>query len=390
MTDLINQSLNDESIRKAQFPVLEESSFLAHAGVAALPQAARSALIDYADYASRKGQEDEFIWKRIAEARARAASLIDAKPSEIALLGPTALGLNLVANGWPWEPDDEVVYYQDDYPANVYPWLALKERGVKPVPLAPERMGEITWKTVESVLTPATRMVALASCHYLTGYRIDIDDIGRRLHERNVLFCLDGIQTLGAFPTSVKHVDFLSADSHKWMLGPVGAGLFYVREALHEQLQPTLLGAWNVFSPEFVAQDRVAFYNGARRYEPGSLNIPGILAMDASLEMLQEAGIPFIAERIRALADTLSGALRERGFETPSCMTDAEDKHRSGIVSVSHPVRDLSGIYERLTDAGVRLSMRRARNETPFLRFSPHVYNTQSDLDRALVAIDSV
>lgn len=390
MNPPINQSLNDEAWRKEQFPVLRDHVFLAHAGVSALPAAARDALTAYADYAAVNGQEDDHIWRRIAGARQRAADLIGARPCEIALLGPTALGLSLVAQGWPWESGDEVIYYPDDYPANVYPWLALESRGVKPVPLVADRLGEVTWEAVERALTPATRMVALASCHYLTGFRIDVDTIGQGLHERGILFCLDGIQTLGAFPTSVQHVDFLSADSHKWMLGPVGAGIFYVSEEHHGRLKPALLGAWNVISPEFVAQDHIAYYDGARRYEPGSLNIPGILAMDASLSMLMDAGAPFVMQRVLDLRAHLLAELESRGFEGAACMVDAPEKHHSGIVTAWHPTMDLSGLYKRLTAERILVSMRRSRDETPFIRFSPHFYNTREDLHRAIAAIDNL
>ena len=83
--------------------------------------------------------------------------------------------------------------------------------------------------------------MALASCHFVSGYRLDLDAIGQALHQRNILFCVDGIQTLGAFPTTVEHVDFLAADAHKWLLGPCAAGIFYVRKEVQERLKPGLL-----------------------------------------------------------------------------------------------------------------------------------------------------
>jgi cysteine desulfurase / selenocysteine lyase len=374
--------LKDETERRRAFPVLEHHVFLAHAGVCPLPRVAQEALTAYAHYGAQHGQDDETLWRQINGARRTAAELIGAQASEIALLGPTALGLSLVANGWPWVDGDEVVYYADDYPANVYPWLALRERGVRPVALAVEQPGAVTWQAVERALTPRTRMVALASCHYLTGFRIDVDGIGRRLRERGILFCLDGIQSLGAFPTSVEWVDFLSADSHKWMLGPVGAGLFYVRREHHDRLKPTLLGAWNVESPEFVAQSRIAFYDGARRYEPGSLNFPGILAMDASLRLLLDLGIETIADRLLTLRARLCELLGARGFRLPPALETADPRHRSGIVSVTHPKSDLRPVVAGLARDGICVSLRAARDGTPHLRFSPHCYNTDGDLDR--------
>ena len=186
----------------------------------------------------------------IRRARQLCAEFIGAAAEEIALLGPTSLGLSLFANGIPWEAGDEVLCYAGDYPANVYPWLDLRRRGVIVRYLEPERPGEITPELVAAALTPRTRLVALASCHFFTGYRIDVDAIGRLLHERGVLFSVDAIQTLGAFPMNVEHVDFLSADAHKWMLGPLAIGIVYVKKRHFELLRPTLLGAWNVVSPQ--------------------------------------------------------------------------------------------------------------------------------------------
>ena len=127
--------------------------------------------------------------------------------------------------------------------------------------LEPERPGEITPEVVAAALTPRTRLVALATCHFFTGYRIDAEAIGALLHERDVLFSLDAIQTLGAFPLDVAraHVDCLSADAHKWMLGPLAIGIVYVKRERFELLRPTLLGAWNAVSPNFNALDEIRF-----------------------------------------------------------------------------------------------------------------------------------
>ena len=172
----------------------------------------------------------------------------------------------------------------------------------------------ITPELVEAALTPRTRLVALASCHFLSGYRIEADVIGRMLRARGVLFCLDAIQTLGAFETRVDHVDFLSADSHKWMLGPMSAGVFYVREELQERLRPSLLGSWNVRSPNFIAQPDIEFENGGRRYEPGALNIAGILGMKAGIELLLETGISAVSAQLLALKERLIAGLGPLGF----------------------------------------------------------------------------
>ena len=301
---------SSEAERLAEFPIARDSIFLAHAGVTILPQRVAKVMQDYLQEACQRMQEFPEAWRAVNDTRAVAAQLIGAKASEISLLGPTSLGLSLVANGLDWRPGDEVVCYLDDYPANVYPWTDLTRRGVIVRLLKPDAPGAITPELVEAALTARTKLVALASCHFISGYRIQIDAIGQMLRSRGVLFCLDAIQTLGAFETRVDHVDFLSADSHKGMLGPMSAGIVYVREEVKERLRPTLLGSWNVRSPNFIAQTEIAFEPGGRRYEPGVLNIVGILGMKAGLELLLEKGIPQVSDQLLRLKARLISHLQ--------------------------------------------------------------------------------
>ncbi|MFH0909380.1 MAG: aminotransferase class V-fold PLP-dependent enzyme [bacterium] len=166
----IDGIITDEAVRRHEFPVTAAGIFMAHAGVAVLPRVAADGIREFADRSSRSDQENEWAVARINQTRSLAARLLGCDASEIALLGPTALGLNLVANGLSWQAGDEVVFYLDDYPANVYPWLTLASRGVKPVLLRPSHPGVITWDLIEGALTERTRLVALASCHFASGF----------------------------------------------------------------------------------------------------------------------------------------------------------------------------------------------------------------------------
>jgi len=281
----------DEAQRRALFPVCRDKIFLAHAGVTPLPAPVADAVCAYTRMSAENPQEFGAVLRHVKETRRVCADFIGAGADEIALLGPTSLGLSLFANGMPWREGDEVICYHGDYPANVYPWLELRRRGVVVRHLEPAQPGEITPELVAAALTPRTRLVALASAHFITGYRIDVDAIGALLHERGVLFSLDAIQTLGAFPTRVTRVDFLSADAHKWLLGPLAIGIVFVKKEHFELLRPTLLGAWNIVSPNFQAQDEIQFVPTAQRYEPGVLNIGGIYGMRAAIELISGRGI---------------------------------------------------------------------------------------------------
>jgi len=380
----IEAMVHDEQARRAAFPIAAHQAFFGHAGVCPLPAAAQAALQRYADEAGQQLQESPWANEEIKAAKRLAAALIGGDEQEIALLGPTSLGLNLVAHGLDWRADDEVVYYADDYPANVYCWAALAERGVVPKPIQTSDLaglGVITWEAIEPHLTERTRLVSLASCNFLSGYRIDVDTIGRRLHERGILFCLDAIQTLGAQPLSVEHVDFLAADAHKWLLGPCGAGLFYVARAHQDRLRPALLGSWNVRSPHFIAQPEIELQPGARRYEPGTFNVPGIVGMAASLRLLLELGVESIGRRLAELHGLVLAKMIPLGFER--YLPEMPDAARSGIVTLRHRSADMKRLFEALNSEGIAASLRHDRAGTPLLRFSPHVYNTAAEIERA-------
>jgi len=376
------QRFGSEEERLQAFPVARKRIFLAHAGVTSLPACAADAMTSYVAESSRDQQEFGGVLKEIASTRADAAALLGADSGEIALLGPTSLGLSLFANGIDWKPGDEVVIYGEDYPANVYPWLNLRSRGVVIRYLRTESLGKITPESVEAALTPATRLVALASCHFQTGWRIDITAISALLRKRGILFSLDAIQTLGAFPTPASEVDFLSADAHKWLLGPLAAGIVYVAKERFETCRPTLLGSWNVKSPDFQAQTSIEFEEGGRRYEPGVLNVAGIYGMRASINLIRTQGLDSVSSLILERRDRLEEGLAGLSFEFLSPLRN--EALRSGILTTRHPSKDPALLFAALERAQISASCRKTRDHGTWLRFSPHYYNTAAEIDRVL------
>ncbi|MBV9998127.1 MAG: aminotransferase class V-fold PLP-dependent enzyme [Verrucomicrobia bacterium] len=375
----------DESVRQRTFPITKKKIFLSHAAVTTLPEAVVRAMNEYNALWSTTFPDYPETLALIADAKKTAAELIRAEPDEIALLGPTSLGLNLFALGIRWQPGDEVICYFEDYPANVYPWLGLQSQGVEVRFLRTPNLGEITPEQIHAGLTPKTRLVALASCHFVSGYRLDLAAIGRLLHEREILFSVDAIQTLGAFPTTVEHVDFLSADAHKWLLGPVSIGVVFVRKDRFEICRPALLGSRNIKSPGLTAQVEMEFMPSAQRYEPGVLNMPGIVGMQAAMRLLLDAGIERVAERITGLRAYLGEGLRQLGFDQ---LGPTHPVNAAGILTVRHSRYDIPKLYERLTAADVVCSLRQDRQGNQYVRFSPHFYNTEAELDHVLKLIE--
>lgn len=375
----------DESRRRREFPVVGERVFLAHAAVSPLPGRVRERMRSYLDAASLDDQEAVLGPEFFSETRASAARLLGVDPAEIALLGPTSTGLSLVAEGLPFNAGDNVLVCQEDYPSNVYPWLGLRRRGVEVRFLRSVRPGCVTVDEVLAQVDQRTRLVSLASCHFVTGWRPDIEQIGRGLRERGIWFCVDGIQTLGAFPTPLNQVDFLAADAHKWLLGPSGAGVLYVRREAQDHLWPVLLGWHNVRCPDFVAQKELVLRPGAGRYEPGTANLTGLVGLRAAVELLSEVGIDAIAAELIRKRSRLVEGLRQRGMEL--LLPDALQIHASAIVSFRFPKTPAEVLHRRLTEAGFAVSLRTMPGEGRWIRVSPHFYNTDAELDRLLNAL---
>jgi len=377
----LTEILSNEELRRREFPVAREKVFLAHAGVCPLPRRVADAISECVKQATL-GDQEAFMLHRLDDARKLASQLLNCQPDEIALVGPTSLALSFVAAGLNFRKGDNVLIYHDDYPSNVYPWMALAARGVEVRLLNIKNFGAIRAVDVIGQVDENTKLVALASCHFISGFRIEIDAIGKFLRERGILFCLDAIQTLGAFPTTVEHVDFLAADAHKWLLGPCGAGIFYVRRDLQEKLNPPIYGWHNVRNPNFVAQEKIEFRKGALKYEAGTQNLIGLVGLIASMELALEIGVENIAAELLRKRAWLVPALQTKGFTVLNA--DAKLENASGIVSFFQPGKDLAALSQKLLDAGIVASLRTNRAGQNFIRLSPHFYNTDAELRRVL------
>ena len=332
---------------------------------------------DSIERASSDARQYELELEHIAETRNAVARFIGAHLDEISFTGPTSSGLNAIANGLDWANGDEVVCYLDDYPANVYPWLALERHGVKPVLLETARIGEITPEIVEQALTKRTKLVALASANFCSGYRIDLEGIGALCAERGVLFSVDAIQTLGAFPIALDRIDFLSAGAQKWMLGPSGAGILYVKKSRRDLLRPVTIGGWNVQSRNFIAQREISYAAGGQKFEPGAYTHSVIAGLRAAVELLLEAGPAQIAGRILSLTQALEREIASAGFKF---LSPNEENKRSGILTFRHPKIPTDHFFEALLKNDAVVSLRFDRDDRSWLRVSPHFYNTFDEI----------
>ncbi len=378
----VSEILSNEDLRREEFPVTQDKIFLAHAGDCPLPRRVAEAIGDYARE-SATGDQEKFVYPAILEqGRKLAAQLLGCQRDEVAFVGPTSLALSFLASGLKLRRGDNILIYFEDYPSNVYPWMALAQRGVEVRLMNTRGLGAIRPKDVIGQVDEHTRLVALASCHFISGYRLDFQAIGKHLRERDILFCLDAIQTLGAFPTTVEHVDLLAADAHKWLLGPCGAGVMYVRRPAQERINPPIYGWHNVRCPDFVAQERIVFRTGAQKYEAGTHNLLGIVGLVTAMGLILELGVDNIARELLRKRALLVPALRAKGCAVLA--GDAPAAAGSGIVSFTRPGADLAVLHQKLLDAGVVTSLRTDRAGQRYIRLSPHFYNTDAELGRVL------
>ncbi len=381
----LHDLLADRAAHASCFPY--SGTHLAHCAVAPLCGPAAQALNRYAERCSYGRQDDPELWHEAMDCRRVIGAALSVDQACLALVGPTTYGLSLIARGLAWLPGDEVICCADDYPANVYPWMALSSEGVVVHRLHTQVPGCVTWQDLAPLLNARTRLVSLASCHYLTGYCPDITDIGRRLRERGILFCLDAIQTLGILPCDLSCVDFMAADSHKWLMGPSGAGVLYVDAAHHDNLRPVSLGVGSVKSPDLLTQPTIVYEPGARRYEGGTPNVPGILAMGAAWRMWQALGASAVTARVQALRQSLAMALTARGWQTAAMPPDCTHQATGGILSLRHPDISPPQAQAALQAAGMITSVRRDHHGAQWWRLAPHAYHDEDLAEQVVRAL---
>ena len=365
-----------------RFPILSNLDFFNHAGVAPISGPAAEAIRQYAQQAESAAYVGAGWYAKAGQIKSLASRLIGADgPDEIAFVANTSSGLSLVAKGLEWQEGDEVVITNVEYPANRYPWEDLKRSGVRVVDVVQRPDGRIATEDIVAAISPRCRVVAVSHVQYASGYRIDLKPLSEAVHRFGGYLCVDAIQSVGVLPVDVAAmgIDFLSADGHKWLLSPEGCGIFYCRRELLSVLHPNVVGWMNMVEATNYGDYRFEFESTARRFEPGSYNIPGILALGASLAMLLNVGIDAVWSRVEALTQRLCEGLSRKGYRV---FSPRDSQERSGIVVferpdlANRPIPENQSIVESLERDSVVIVQREGR-----LRASPHFYNTTRQID---------
>jgi selenocysteine lyase/cysteine desulfurase len=363
-----------------EFPVSKNLIYLNHAAVAPLCRSSAEAMKWLSDDACQNGSLHYDVWMDCYQGlRDATAQLINARPEEIAIVKNTSEGIATVALGLHWQPGDRIVAFKEEFPANYYPWLRLESRGV-----------QLTWLSIyDSLETIAAavkgaRLLAISYVNYLSGHRVNLQAIGELCRAHNCFYFVDAIQGMGVFPIDVElcRIDALAADGHKWMLGPEGNGVLYIRAKWLDAIEPVEFGWTNPANYADYSSRDMTLRKDAGRYECGTLNTIGCFGLRASLELLLRAGIDNVSAAVWSRAHQLAAGLKAKGYEL---MREHTEESGAGIVSFRHPQVDCRVLVSDLKRSKITAAPRQG-----WVRMSPHFYISPAAIEQVLETLPSV
>ena len=368
-------SVNFKNFRKL-FPVTNTDIYLNHAAISPLSSHVVNSISTALSNRSA-GSVDTFqvMLGEKEELKKNIGTLIKTDPSCIALIGNTSEGLNWFVNGLHWQKGDRILLVEDEFPANVYPFMNLESLGVE-IDFVPTREGMISIDDIEKRITSHTRLLSISFVEFFSGFRNDLEKIGQICDHKNILFSVDGIQGVGAIPLDVTaaKIDFLSNGGHKWLMGPMGCGFMYIKPELCSKLRPVFAGWLSVQDSWNFTDYNLNFIEGSGRFEIGTPNFLGIVGARASTNLLVQAGPEKILKHLLSLGDLLIGGLEKTGLKY---LGSREEKHRSGIYTFD--AARAEELFNYLKDNHVHVSLRQGA-----IRISPHFYNQPDEINQVI------
>jgi cysteine desulfurase/selenocysteine lyase len=379
-------SFDVRALREAEFPWSSSHIFLNHASTGPTPERTRSAVHEFNDRrASMFRLADAELQATLSGARQRAARLINASVEEIGLATNTSFGLNLAARMLPFAPGDVVLVSDGEFPANVFPWKGLADRGVRMelLPVTPEGWPDEA-RMLERMGDPAVRCLAVSLVQFHTGYQVDLARLGEAARATGTFLVVDAIQALGQIPFDVQEtpVDILACGGQKWLLSPWGSGFFYVRRELIGTLVSPFAG-WSAFhgTENFttLCDYSGALRDDARRFELVTLPFQDLLGLSRSLDLLDELGV----DRIRAHLAEIGAPVLEWAARRGIRVVSPVGARGSGMICLSGDA--LPGAMAALKAAGVTTSLREGA-----IRLAPHCYNTREEMERVVEILTTI
>lgn len=368
---------------RALFPITERAIYLNHAAVSPLPTTTMQAVESQLRDVQENGSAGFRNWLATKEqARKLLANLLGAQPEQVAFMRNTSDALSSVANGLRWRAGDNIVTFSREFPSNIYPWLRIRDAFGVEVRMCDERDGRIDLAELESLIDSNTRVVAISHVQYASGFRTDLERLGRLVRQRDALFVVDIIQALGVIPTDVdaEFIDIAAGAGHKWLMAPEGVGYLYLSDRARERIQPTLVGWISVPNPEDYLNFEQGWKQGTLAWETGTGPASLLYGFRASLELLTSHGVERIAQYLKELTDQLCEGLKGKRYEVVSSRAPGEE---SQIVCIRH-LDDLPAmtLYHQLNAKNIVTAPRGDR-----LRISPHLYNTATEVEQLIKAL---
>ena len=365
------------------FPITKRFNYLNHAAVSPLPlptlEAVKSQLTDVHENGSVNFQN----WLTTKEqARQLLAGLLGAKPEQVAFMRNTSDALSTVANGLNWRKGDNIVTFRGEFPSNIYPWLRVRDVLGVEVRMCEEIDGRIDFDDLAQLIDQHTRLVTISHVQYASGFRMDLERLGRVAREHDALLVVDAIQALGVLPTDVEAelIDVAAGASHKWLMAPEGVGYLYLSDRARARVQPTLVGWISVPQPEDYQDYEQGWNEGTLAWETGTGPAALMYGLKASLELLTALDVAQTAKHLKQLTDHLCERIAAKPYKVVSSRLAGEKSH---IVCIRHN-GGLSpmALYSHLKKQNIITAPRGER-----LRIAPHVYNTVEEIDALVEAL---
>lgn len=368
---------------RALFPITERAIYLNHAAVSPPPittiQAVEAQLRDVHENGSTNFRD----WLAVKEqARQLLANLLGARAEQVAFVRNTSDALSTVANGLKWRQGDNIVTFRREFPSNIYPWLRVRDAFGVELRMCEERGGRIDFNELSSLIDHNTRIVAISHVQYASGFRMDLERLGRVAQQHDALFVVDVIQALGVVPTDAEaeFIDVAAGAGHKWLLSPEGVGYLYLSDRARERIQPTLVGWVSVPNPDDYFNFDQGWNRGALAWETGTGPTALVHGLKASLDLLTGFGVENAAHYLEELTDELCERLKAKRYEVVSSRAPGE---KSQIVCIRPPEGlTAMALYHQLNHRRIVTSPRAGR-----LRIAPHFYNTPAEIAELVQAL---
>jgi len=378
--------MNSELLEKTRsyFPHLKNGIiYFNHASTAPINILMKARIEEFVYERSEEARENYWAFKDVAdETKNIIGEMINCEGDRIAFLDNTTNGIIWLASGIDWKPGDRIILNDVEFPANVYPFLQLREKGVE-VDFIKSQNGIVAAEEIIATIKPETKLISVSFVQFLSGYRIDLEKIGKVCKEKGIIFSVDSIQGLGAIRLDVEkcNIDYLTNGTQKWMLGLQGLAFIYVRKELQEKMKSAPIGwlavkdAWKLLDFDLTTKET------AERFQPGTLNNLGIYAFNSSIKIFKEFGFDEIEKQVLSNSKYFIDELAKIGYNSP--LLSINEKHLSGIVSFT--TEKGQNILDYLNQKKIVCSLREG-----YIRFAPHFYNTKNDIDNVVNALKNI